>query len=325
MRLAICTTEPADSGRDPAGFLRRCGWPEGIEPSVPESADLVIFAESHQDDASCGRFLAAVRRHEVHRRRPERCVVHCGADHPWPGLPGFYASIERRWHVPWWTRSASYLVEPNPFLETLPGEGPWSTRRLASFVGACGGRPTRQRMLRLEDPRIQVEDTHAEFIGAIRRGEESRVLALKRHHVASMLESRFVLCPRGFGASSIRLFEAMQVGRVPVILSDDWVEPRGPRWDRFSVRVPERRMEDLPAILKPLEDRAEAMGQLARKAWEEWFAPPVLLGRLAREGLELVRQASTRRAAGRLRAGVSALRPHHLRATIRAARAGVRG
>lgn len=325
MRVAICTTEPADSGRDPAGVLRRCGWPEGIEPASPESADLVIFAESHQDDASCGRFLAAVRRHEAFRRRPERCVVHCGADHPWPGLPGFYASIERRWHVPWWTRSASYLVEPNPFLETLPSEGPWPTRRLASFVGACGGRATRQRMLRLEDPRIQVEDTQAEFVGAIRRGDDAKVLAFKRHHVASMLESRFVLCPRGFGTSSIRLFEAMQVGRVPVILSDDWVEPQGPAWDRFSVRVPEARVADLAAILEPLEDRAEAMGRRAREAWEAWFAPSVLLERLAREGLELVQQARGRWMAGRSRAVVSVMRPHHVRAAIRAAKAGVRG
>ena len=325
MKLAICSTEPADSGHDPAGLLLQCGWPEGIEPADPDSADLVIFAESHQDDASCGRFLAAVRRHAVFRRRPGRCVVHCGADRPWPGVPGFYASIERRWHAPWWTRSASYLVQPNPFVESLRAEGPWPTRHLASFVGACDGRPTRLGMLEIDDPRIQTEDTFAEFVGAIRRGDESRVLELKQHHVRSMLESRFVLCPRGFGASSIRLFEAMQVGRVPVILSDDWVEPQGPQWDRFSVRVPERRVAELPAILEPLEGQAEAMGRLAREAWEAWFAPPVLLGRLAREGLELVQQAAGRRMAGRLRAGVSVLRPHHLRAAVRAVKAGVRG
>src|SRR2546423_4170060 len=35
--------------------------------------------------------------------------------------------------------------------------------------------------------------------------------------------SKFILCSRGVGTSSVRLFDTMRMGRVPVILSDQWL------------------------------------------------------------------------------------------------------
>ncbi len=49
--------------------------------------------------------------------------------------------------------------------------------------------------------------------------------------------SRFTLCPRGYGATSYRLYEAMQLGSIPVYISDKlmlpWVEEID--WDTFCV------------------------------------------------------------------------------------------
>jgi hypothetical protein len=142
---------------------------------------------------------------------------------------------------------------------------------------------------RLRDPRIQVEDTEKAFIASIRAQDETKIFALKNQYVLGMLESHFVLCPRGFGASSIRLFEAMACGRAPVIISDDWVPPRGPDWSKFSIRVREGDIEEIPRILKELEPNAHILGRNARRAWEEWFSPDVLLDRLVMEGLEILR------------------------------------
>jgi hypothetical protein len=61
----------------------------------------------------------------------------------------------------------------------------------------------------------------------------------KENYVKEILQSKFVLAPRGIGTASIRLFEIMQLGRVPVIISDDWVPPIGPAWNEFSIRVAE--------------------------------------------------------------------------------------
>ena len=47
----------------------------------------------------------------------------------------------------------------------------------------------------------------------------------KRTDADFIRRTRFVLCPRGQGVSSIRLFEVMKSGRVPVIISDAFVPP----------------------------------------------------------------------------------------------------
>ena len=50
----------------------------------------------------------------------------------------------------------------------------------------------------------------------------------------------------------------MRMGRVPVILSDDWVEPIGPSWEKFSIRIRERDVDRIPA---PLEKREADRGR----------------------------------------------------------------
>ena len=106
----------------------------------------------------------------------------------------------------------------------------------------------------------------------------------RQRYWSIMARSQFVLCPRGYGSSSFRLFEAMQCGRAPVIVSDAWVPPAGPDWSAFSLRIPERKLAQIPQILAQHEDEAARMGELARKAWQQWFSdeatPRTLLGYL---------------------------------------------
>jgi len=65
----------------------------------------------------------------------------------------------------------------------------------------------------------------------------------------------------------------MELGRVPVILSDSWVPPAGPLWSRFSLSIPEESIDDIPAFIEAHLHRAEEMGKLARTEWEQWFSP----------------------------------------------------
>jgi hypothetical protein len=85
------------------------------------------------------------------------------------------------------------------------------------------------------------------------------------------MKSRFMLCPRGQGMASIRLFDAMQMGVAPVIISDKWIRPEGPDWESFAVFVAERDIARLPEILTVHESRWREMGQLAHAAWDKWF------------------------------------------------------
>lgn len=322
---AIGTGAAAASDLEPLALLRE-SMNDTIVQLVDDSAgaDLVVFAESHQNGASAGDRLEGVRNSSVFRARPDRCVVHSGADTPWPAVPGFYPSIERRWYRPGWMRSSCYLIRKNPFLEPecLGWQG--SPTLLASFTGACRGKPVRQQMLDLSHPRCMIKDTFSEFVGAIRRGDAMREAELKRSHVRGMLASRFVLCPRGAGTSSIRLFEAMECGRAPVIISDDWVEPEGPEWEHFAVRVPEGRIREIPKLLESLEGEADARGRLAREAWEEWFSPTRLLERIAQQGLDMIACAQKHRASRTVYTALQTVRPVHVRRTLRALRQGIR-
>ena len=101
-----------------------------------------------------------------------------------------------------------------------------------------------------------------------------------KRYAETLCRSKFVLCPRGLGTATFRLFEAMQAGRAPVIVSDGWVPPEGPRWEEFSLRVRERDVRQIPALLEARESEHARMGALARRAWEEFFAPEVRFARL---------------------------------------------
>jgi hypothetical protein len=104
-----------------------------------------------------------------------------------------------------------------------------------------------------------------------------------------MRRSKFVLCPRGLSPASIRLFEAMCAGRVPVVLSDEWVAPDGPKWDNFCVFVPERDAASVPRLLEEREGDAIKMGLAARREWEIYFSPEVIFHRVVELCLELQR------------------------------------
>jgi hypothetical protein len=108
-----------------------------------------------------------------------------------------------------------------------------------------------------------------------------------------MGESVFVLCPRGLGPASYRLFEAMEMGRAPVVISDAYQFPEGPEWNEFSIIVPECDIEKIPTILEAHESRAIEMGWSARKAWENWCSQKVSFHRVA-ESCAAIQQRRTR-------------------------------
>ncbi|MGZ4986153.1 MAG: exostosin domain-containing protein, partial [Chthoniobacterales bacterium] len=129
--------------------------------------------------------------------------------------------------------------------------------------------------------------------------------------------SKFVLCPRGLGAATIRLFETMRMGRVPVILSDEWVPPEGPCWEKFSVRAPEKDFAQVPQLLEQFERAAVAMGQLARREWEEWFSPEVAFHRVVEYCLTIKERRRWPESLARWPVYLQLARPFHFRRLLR--------
>ena len=238
----------------------------------PESADLVLFVDNHMNPDWRVR---AMLQHPLLQRFPEKCMVYDERDHPWNCLPGVYASMpawcfdagsQRAW--------AYYALSPGTASRSVAGP-----ELLYSFMGtpgprASGGHNTRREILALRDDRCILEDTSG-FVFYDDRGDPAAHAARQRRFAETIGRSKFVLCPRGAGTSSIRLYEVMRAGRVPVIIADQWVAPIGPDWPRFSLRVRQDSVGRIPELLRQREPDWEEMAGGAAAAYHEWFSPEV--------------------------------------------------
>lgn len=231
----------------------------------PESADVILFVGSRDP------LNSDIRRHALARRLPARSVLYDSNDRVIPFLRGIYPSIDRRDYDPARVRSSFYLrnAAATAITFTDPDKTP---RYLYGFVGASCTHPIRSRLFALKSGAALLRDTTHDVGRGF--GQQADVYDRYKAAYASELAAvRFVLCPRGVGTGSMRLFEAMRAGRAPVILSDGWVEMPGPCWERFSIRVAEKDAERLPEILSREEGRASTMGTIARAEWERWCSP----------------------------------------------------
>jgi hypothetical protein len=252
-----------------------------------ESADLILFVDARFEHGEWD--FKTMRRHPLVRARPEACFVYDETDCPWCSMPGVYvgmpaAAMDRRRQ-----RAGPYVALLNDQVgaaaATIDATG--GPTLLFSFSGRdC--HPVRRRILQLRHPRGVVEDTSGiNFFGDANRPPEE-MLAARQRYAAGIGRSKFVLCPRGTGTASFRLFETLAAGRVPVILSDDWVPPDGPDWGSCSLRVPEAMVDGVPALIERLEASWPAMASAARRAWAEYFAPDVIWHRLIESCVDIM-------------------------------------
>jgi hypothetical protein len=281
----------------------------GVHEAVdePAAADVILFVETH---AGAGHYFQLVRGHPVYREFHERCYLFCSDDRIVPFVPGVFASVEARWHAPAWTRSGPYIdVRETDGLYFEPGRAP---SRLFSFVGATSNHRLRRRVMALRHPDGLILDVSAQSLAVEeRRRSPAMQTEWRRRYAQSIHESAFVLCPRGAGASSRRIFEAMMLGRVPVIVSDQWVPPRGPEWESFSLRVAERDVPRIPGMLEERAPDAAGMGALARAEWLDWFSEEACFHRTVGWCLELAEASPSRGGVRRHLPHLQMLRPYH--------------
>ncbi|MFC5455674.1 exostosin domain-containing protein [Prosthecobacter fluviatilis] len=260
-------------------------YPVREEPSVPEwlrlhsrsehfeltadpiDAELILFAETY---AGLDPYFLDVIRHPVFRRFTQKCVLYHISDITQTLCRTISPSIDKNHSNLQCRRSFSYVVRAhdNPYLNQMAlADVP--TRYLFSFVGDPNSHPIRSRILALERPDAllkAVTGTSATFMN------ESERAPFQQGYLQTILESQFVLCPRGHGPTSMRLFEVMQLGRVPVIIGDSWLPVSGIPWQEFAIFVPETEIEQIPQILGTFRHRAIEMGARARAVWGEHFS-----------------------------------------------------
>ena len=235
----------------------------------PEFADIILFAENsryHQD-----YFYQGLKQHWLVKQYPEKVFMYNPHDKPWLVLPGLYASMPRTFFNADLMAASPYVEQINPYIRYDRAVSP---TYLFSFIGSPNSGPRRQILKLNEHPRALVKPSLADMFGT------DNLTSAKESYAEVLSQSKFVLCPRGAGTSSFRLFETMQAGRVPVIISDYWVAPKGPCWDDFALFVPECDVGRLPEILAAAEAQWAERATLSRKAWETFFAPDVIFNYL---------------------------------------------
>jgi Exostosin family len=257
-----------------------------------EQADLILFVDSYTDTRY--RFI---RHHPLTAQQPHKCFVFSQLDDPIHVLPGVYTNLDRRHHRPGWSNSFCFVdtYKSNPFIATARKV---CAKRLLlfSFLGR-DSHPVRKKLFacRFDRTDVLIEQTPYNHWARDERAEQ-----FQRRYAEVSASSRFIICPRGAGVSSIRLFEAMELGCVPVIVSDDWVPPSGPRWEDFSIRVSERNLHQLEDIIVEREADWEAMATLASQEWFRWFQEKNFLRQIVHRILNL--RASDRKLRRRCKA-----------------------
>jgi hypothetical protein len=220
----------------------------------PEIADLILFV-----GGSC-KFHLDIFSSSIYRLYEQKCTVFDFSDNAIPRIPGLYMGIPKRFHsIPVYKYGFYIRVFDNQMTQSVIE----AERReyLYSFVGSTSTSPQlRSKILSLPKKDSCLLDRSS--------GQSDG----DADYVKIMAKSKFVLCPRGIGPSTWRLFETMSSGRAPVIVSDDWVPPAGPRWADFSIIVREDSVHKIPAILRGVEPQAESMGAIAREEWNKHFA-----------------------------------------------------
>jgi len=72
-----------------------------------------------------------------------------------------------------------------------------------------------------------------------------------------LMDSRYSLCPSGSGPNSIRFWEALAVGSIPILLADTLELPEHDLWDKTIIKVAEKDLETIPNVLSKITDIEE--------------------------------------------------------------------
>jgi hypothetical protein len=267
-------------------------WAELAQPQIhtftddPELSDIIFTPDTlftyHHDRPFLYKFL-------------HKCYALDCADRPHLIIPGLYSSAIKFFHKHR-VRGCSYLFNRhrcNAFLNSdADGESGVNLQKkyLFSFIGGSTSW-VRKRLLKLdfqrEDVVVQCSTGKYNHWSDDQKNREE----IQKSYVEVIRQSKFALCPRGIGSNSIRLFEVMELGVAPIIISDAWLPPQGIDWKSFALFVKESEIAHLVELAEKHASEAEERGRLARVAWEQNFSDPFCFNRC----IEVVEELSLSR------------------------------
>ncbi|SFK34875.1 exostosin domain-containing protein [Methylocapsa palsarum] len=236
--------------------------------SGPEDAEAILLPDDEP---------GYIRKDPAFRQFRSKCIAISDGDHLSYYIPALYASNFKCMLSKGRAQTVIhylYSIENEPgkrniWINRLKGSD-FEKRWLYSFMGGstCW---TRKRLLKQyknsspEDVLVRGTDFYKHWNSTGNpeaRSEQQRV------YVETLLSSKFALCPRGSSSSSIRLFEAMELGCAPVVMADSWIPIEGVDWS-FCLFVKESDVTRLDDIIRAHEGEWRERGALARRTFDE--------------------------------------------------------
>jgi hypothetical protein len=268
---------------------RLAGWFAGaasglVRATCGDDAEFVIEPQSWHSFLGGRTFGVAPCSH--YTQRPDTTFAWDSGDFPTGRQPGLFCSLSRRLFDPSRHRSFCYPLRINRQISEYPLT---DARYLFGFSGNITA-PIRSRLLTDLRPAAdaglgllrQTDSVFTRIYDPAADGDRAR-------YAEDLRQCRFILCPRGNGLSSIRLFETMEAARVPVIISDALVLPQCVNWRECAVVVPEAEIARLPDLLTARAGDWPRLAANARREWASCFAPATLLSTLVAQLRDIVR------------------------------------
>ena len=203
---------------------------------------------------------------ELNRRAKEKMVFVC--QHIQVNNINFYDNLVFTPHA---TSGDDYYAMPHYSVNKVESPTPFKERKyLMSFLGSFMTHPTRSSLRQILFSRMDclVEDTGNWHFYK----EEKEKKSFSGVYNQIMSESKIALCPRGTGPSTIRLWESMAAGCVPLLVSDKLKMPiyGAAEWEDLIIRVPENDLENIMDYI-PNIDKLEEMSRKVLKSYNNFF------------------------------------------------------
>lgn len=93
----------------------------------------------------------------------------------------------------------------------------------------------------------------------------------KKEYQDILSRSRFSLCPRGTGSSTLRFWESLQAGAIPILISDDMRLPSGIKWENCVIKIKENKIKEINKVISHLSlEKEEFMRENCLKVYKEF-------------------------------------------------------
>jgi hypothetical protein len=207
-------------------------------------------------------------------RNDRATIVWDSGDVPTGRFSGLYCSLDNRLFDTKRHATSSYPICYNEIVNLYPqGDAIYDF----SFHGGLTSR-IRGKIVHL----LQNDWRHMNILSKVQTGPWQAMfdrsgLEVKKSYADNLRKSKFVLCPRGVGYGSVRLFETLKSGRVPIIISDRYVLPANINWADCAMIVKEADIATIPAVVAKHMPSWSELSRNARKIWNDNFSHSGLL------------------------------------------------